>query len=138
MPRRQRFRPTLPLIAAPGRLRCAGLSSANGRVSRATNVVLGTDESEEKWRELDAQVNQYPGTRTFKAIGAGGAEFAAAMVGVVQGVVGTVHVECITSRPSSQGKYLSVTIGPVFVETPDQVIEIYRQMRLDERLKYYI
>lgn len=49
-----------PLLAA---LPTAGASASRGRVARSTNVVLGSDESEEKWRELDSQVNEYPGER---------------------------------------------------------------------------
>jgi putative lipoic acid-binding regulatory protein len=43
------------------------------------------------------------------------------MVEVVESVVGRVHVECISERESSGGKYQSVTIGPVWVESADQV-----------------
>jgi hypothetical protein len=38
-----------------------GVSNNQGRVANTTNVVLGTDDSVEKWRELDSQVNEYPG-----------------------------------------------------------------------------
>lgn len=38
-----------------------GVSNNQGRVANTTNIVLGTDDSEEKWRELDNQVNEYPG-----------------------------------------------------------------------------
>lgn len=38
-----------------------GVSNNQGRVANTTNIVLGTDDSEEKWRELDSQVNEYPG-----------------------------------------------------------------------------
>jgi hypothetical protein len=37
------------------------VSNNQGRVANTTNIVLGTDDSEEKWRELDSQVNEYPG-----------------------------------------------------------------------------
>ena len=114
------------------------VSNAQGRVAKSTNVVFGTDESEEKWRELDLKVNEYPGQRTFKAIGSGGDDFITSMTACVQNVVGTVHQECVSTRPSSGGKWLSVTIGPVWVETPDQVLEIYNAMKADGRLKFYI
>lgn len=57
----------------------------------------------------------------FNAIGTGGEEFKANMLKAVEDVVGTVHVECVSERPSSGGKYVSVRIGPVWVETADQV-----------------
>jgi putative lipoic acid-binding regulatory protein len=43
------------------------------------------------------------------------------MLAAVEGVVGSVHVECVSQRPSSGGKYLSVRIGPVWVQDADQV-----------------
>ena len=77
---------------------------------RGTNVILdATPESADKWRELDQQVNEYPGQRTVKAIGSGGDDFVAAMTRCVESVVGTVHAECIAQRPSSKGNYVSVT-----------------------------
>lgn len=60
------------------------------------------------------------------------------MTACVQEVAGTVHVECINSRPSKSGKWLAVTIGPVWIETPEQVLEIFERMKADGRLKFYI
>lgn len=34
-----------------------------------------------------------------------------------------LHEECIITRLSSNKNYISVTVGPVLVETPDQVGE---------------
>ena len=115
-----------------------GVSNAQGRVARSTNVVLGINETEEKWRELDEQVNEYPGQREFKVIGSGGDDFVMAMTACVAAHVGTVHEECVTSRLSSGGKWVSVTIGPVWVEEPAQMLAIYDLMREDGRLKYFI
>lgn len=42
-------------------------------------------------------------------------------VAAVESVVGPVHCECISERHSSQKSYLSVTIGPVWVENGNQV-----------------
>jgi putative lipoic acid-binding regulatory protein len=67
------------------------------------------------------QVNKYPSQRVFNAIGLGGDGFRANMLAAVEEVVGTVHVECVSQRPSSGGKYVSVRIGPVWVESGDQV-----------------
>lgn len=71
--------------------------------------------------QIDKKVNKYPGQRTFTAIGIGGGDFRATMLAAVEGVVGSVHVECVSERPSSGGKYLSVRIGPVWVHNADQV-----------------
>ena len=131
--------PPTSLPAPPRRpLCCAGVSNADGRVPRGTNIVFGTEDSEEKWRELDEQVNQYPGQRTFKAIGVGGDSFVAAMTLCVSNVVGTVHAECVAFKLSSKGNYVSVTVGPVWVETPDQVLQIFEARKEDGRLKFYI
>lgn len=67
------------------------------------------------------QVNKYPIQRSFTAIGSGGDEFRQSIVGYVERVVGSVHVECVAQRASSGGKYLSVTVGPVWLENGDQV-----------------
>lgn len=75
----------------------------------------------------DAQVNKYPGQRTFTAIGSGGDEFRDAMVAAVSSVVGTVHQECVAQRPSSGGQYVSVKIGPVWVTTPEQVSQAWKR-----------
>ena len=84
------------------------------------------------------QVNEYPGQRVFKAIGMGGDDFVVSMTSCVEDVVGNVHEECISTRLSAGGKYVSATIGPVWVENPDQVLEIYAKMKSDERLRYFL
>lgn len=66
-------------------------------------------------------MNKYPSQRVFTAIGTGGEDFKDNMLKAVEAVVGTVHLECVSERPSSGGKYVSVRIGPVWVEAADQV-----------------
>ncbi|KAG1660258.1 hypothetical protein FOA52_007656 [Chlamydomonas sp. UWO 241] len=108
------------------------LSKRTGRTSAGTNLFL-VGEGEESWRRLDKKVNKYPIQRTFTAIGSGGDVFKATMVKAVEGVVGTVHQECISDRSSSRGSYISVTVGPVWVESCDQIIEIYTRMKEDAK-----
>lgn len=104
-----------------------------------TPVVLGGQgESDPNWDELDQHVNEYPGNRTFKAIGYGGDDFASCMRNCVEQVLGDVKDDCIRTRESSEKKYISVTIGPVLVESPDQVKEIYTRMQQDGRMKFFI
>lgn len=55
------------------------------------------------------------------AIGVGGEGFAASMRSAVEGVLGHMHEGDVSLRPSSAGKYISVTVGPVLVENGDQV-----------------
>ena len=57
----------------------------------------------------------------FTAIGSGGTDFVDSMVSVVEQHLGPVHLECVSQRSSSNGKYLSVTVGPVWVQNADQV-----------------
>lgn len=112
------------------------VAKAMGRVSNSTNLLLINDESEENWRLLDSKVNKYPGQRDFTAIGTGGDSFKSAMIEAVASVVGNVHCECVAEK--ARGRYISVTVGPVWVENADQVIQIYNNMKEDARLKWYL
>ena len=67
------------------------------------------------------QVNQYPGHRDFKAIGSGGDDFKQTIVRAVEDIVGPVNHDRVLERPSSQGKFISVTLRDVKVQNPDQV-----------------
>lgn len=87
-------------------------------------------------RCIDRRVNTYPSLRSFTAIGSGGSSFRLSMVSAVQAVVG--RVELVSQRASSGGRYVSVTVGPVLVTSPDDVAEIYSRMRGDGRLRYFL
>lgn len=99
---------------------------------------MGTDNSLEKWKELDQKVNEYPGLRSFKAIGSGGQDFVDSMVAAVTAIGIEILPKHIHQRPSSSGRYVSVTIGPVIVSNSEQVIEVYQNMRGDQRLRYFL
>eukprot|EP00775_Hariotina_reticulata_P005115 gene5114-5355_t len=94
--------------------------------------------SEAEWRKIDEKVNKYPGQRTFSAIGTGGDDFKASMLAAVESVVGPVHLECVSQRPSTNGKYISIRIGPVWVQNSDQVIQVFKNMRDDSRIKWFM
>ncbi|GIL95082.1 hypothetical protein Vretimale_1169, partial [Volvox reticuliferus] len=113
------------------------LSKGNKRVSHSTNLLL-CSESEEAWRRLDTKVNKYPIQRSFTAIGTGGQDFRKAMVAAVESVVGSVHTECVSERHSSARNYISVTVGPVWVENGDQIIQVYANMKNDSRARWII
>jgi len=66
-------------------------------------------------------VNQYPGRRDFKAIGSGGDDFKQTIVRAVENVLGPVKEDRVLQRPSSQGKFVSITLKDVKVQNPDQV-----------------
>ncbi|KIZ01420.1 hypothetical protein MNEG_6539 [Monoraphidium neglectum] len=99
-------------------------------------MVLGVDNSEEAWRCIDKRVNVYPHLREFTAIGSGGSSFRQSMVNAVQAVVG--HVERVTQRQSTSGRYVSVTVGPVLVSSADDILEVYTRMKSDDRLRYFL
>ena len=114
----------------------------DGADASAAPLMMSAFTTEEEWRRIDKKVNKYPGQRTFTAIGApgdgGNAAFRAAMLAAVERVVGAVHVECVSERPSSGGKYLSVRVGPVFVQSADQVVEVFAKIRADARVKWFM
>ena len=98
----------------------------------ARRLVLGDDQSEEKWRQLDERVNEYPDKRVFKGIGVAGADaglFRRAIVAAVETVVGKIDDSAVTVRDSSGGKYVSVSVGPVLVQNGDDVVAIYAAMK---------
>lgn len=113
------------------------LSKAQGRVPKTTNMVLGTEGMD--WDDIDAKVNEYPLQRDFKAIGKGGEEFAQDMIQLVSGVLGhQIPLELVYTRPSSNGTYLSVTMGPVLVKTPEELKAVYTALQSDSRVKWVI
>lgn len=85
-----------------------------------------------------AQVNTYPCERSFKCIGTGGDDFTNAIIKAVESVVGTVHKECVRTRQSRTGKYLTVDIGPVMVTSGEQVIAVYAKMKEDPRMVWFL
>lgn len=79
---------------------------------------------------MDEKVNEYPTSRTFKAIGQG-QDFAELMVAAVEKAT-TRAVDRrfqVVKRPSKEGKYLSVSIRSVSVESGMQVLDVFREMK---------
>mmetsp|Transcript_28100 Transcript_28100/g.53530 ORF Transcript_28100/g.53530 Transcript_28100/m.53530 type:complete len:193 (-) Transcript_28100:217-795(-) len=116
------------------------LSKASGRVAETRNVVLGGESvTPDSWEELDAKVNDYPIMRGFKAIGTGGDDFVKSMVAQVEKALGrSVPEEVVAVRPSSKGKYVSVNIEPVVVNSGEEVLAVYTAMKEDSRLKWFL
>eukprot|EP00271_Cylindrocystis_brebissonii_P014118 TRINITY_DN3527_c0_g1_i1.p1 TRINITY_DN3527_c0_g1~~TRINITY_DN3527_c0_g1_i1.p1 ORF type:complete len:239 (-),score=20.01 TRINITY_DN3527_c0_g1_i1:227-943(-) len=117
------------------------VSKMEGRDAKTTNVVIGGTESPygSDWMELDKKVNTYPSLRGFTAIGTGGSDFVQAMVFAVESVLQEpIPQGRVRHRESAQGRYISVKIGPMRVESSLQVREIYQAMRRDERMKYFL
>ncbi|PNW86137.1 hypothetical protein CHLRE_02g074700v5 [Chlamydomonas reinhardtii] len=115
------------------------LSGSSGRVSLGSNLLLCA-KGEEEWRRLSNKVygDKFPIQRSFTAVGTGGQDFRQAMVAAVESVVGYVHTECVAEKHSSAKKYISVTVGPVWVENGEQIIAIYQKMKDDARARYLI
>ncbi|KAG1678023.1 hypothetical protein FOA52_000819 [Chlamydomonas sp. UWO 241] len=103
----------------------------------SNRIVLGGDGSLEGWLAVDKKVNKYPSVRLFTAIGTGGDEFRASMVQAVEAAVGPgrLQPDSVTDRPSSGGAYLAVKIS-VTVQSPDEVVVIYSNIKKDTRLKW--
>eukprot|EP00850_Spirogloea_muscicola_P012358 SM000079S22476 [mRNA] locus=s79:436576:438008:+ [translate_table: standard] len=119
--------------------RSAEISKTSGRYAKTTNLVIGGVETPAAdWKQLDEKVNQYPMARGFTAIGEGGDDFVASMVVAVETVLQTPVGGKVRQRESAQGRYISVKIGPMRVESSEQVQAVYRAMRSDRRMRYFL
>ncbi|KAG2452480.1 hypothetical protein HYH02_002719 [Chlamydomonas schloesseri] len=116
----------------------SGSGSEGGAASSTGSAASATSSQDwvEDWRRSDAKVNKYPDMREFTAVGSGGEDFKAAMVKCVEDVVGGPAP--VSTRESSGGNYLSVRVGPVRVESPEQVLAVFLAMRKDKRLKFHL
>eukprot|EP00238_Polyblepharides_amylifera_P005310 CAMPEP_0196575128 /NCGR_PEP_ID=MMETSP1081-20130531/4677_1 /TAXON_ID=36882 /ORGANISM="Pyramimonas amylifera, Strain CCMP720" /LENGTH=165 /DNA_ID=CAMNT_0041893331 /DNA_START=112 /DNA_END=609 /DNA_ORIENTATION=+ len=117
------------------------VSKASGRKAGTLNLVLGIDGdgSDEEWHKLDEKVNEYPQQRDFRGIGTGGEDFKNSMVAAVERAVQReVPAEAVSTRPSSKGNYISVAIGPITINSGDEVLAIFTAMKEDPRLRWLI
>nr|XP_017222933.1 PREDICTED: uncharacterized protein LOC108199568 isoform X2 [Daucus carota subsp. sativus] len=109
------------------------LSKTEGRIGQTTNVVIGgtvTDDATNEWLTLDQKVNIYPTVRGFTAIGTGGNDFVQAMVVAVETVLKQPIPEGqVKQKLSSGGKYISVNIGPVHVDSSEQILSLRNTVR---------
>jgi len=114
------------------------VSQSSGRDPKS-HLVLSDDTSAAGWKEIDDKVNKYPIERNFQAIGTGGEDFTLAMVAAVESILGvTIPETKVKTKKSSGGKYNSVNIGPLTVNTSEQLTAIYQAMATDTRLKWWM
>ncbi|GBG66145.1 hypothetical protein CBR_g57027 [Chara braunii] len=118
------------------------VSRSDGRQRQTRNLVLGGGGNEtldNDWERLDSAVNEYPSLRGFTAIGSGGEDFVQSMVGAVESVLQvTLPEQKIQRRLSEKGNFVSVKIGPVKVESGEQVQAVYFAMKQDGRMRYFL
>jgi putative lipoic acid-binding regulatory protein len=79
-------------------------------------------------RELLESVHKFPGTFVFKAIGRGEGDFPATVVSVVRSALGLEFDPPFETRETPGNRHVAVTVTP-WVETSDQVLQIYEQIR---------
>ena len=102
-------------------------------------TVMASAETKEAWMALDAEVNEYPCARKFQAIGADDGDFVESVRGVISNALGGrhIHPECVTSRPSSKGKYVSAHVTAE-MRSGDEVLAVYAALKADERVLWYL
>ena len=84
-------------------------------------------------------MNEYPCARKFQAIGADDGDFVESVRGVISNALGGrhIHPECVTSRPSSKGKYVSAHVTAE-MRSGDEVLAVYAALKADERVLWYL
>ena len=90
-------------------------------------------------QEVNDAVYSYPCTRTFTAIGEGSDDFRDSMVASVENALGReVAPEWVEIKPSRAGNYMSVRIGPMTIESQEEVSDIYKRMQDDGRMRWWM
>jgi hypothetical protein len=79
----------------------------------------------------------FPCYYTFKVFGRRSDSFADKVRGVVAATLGTVPRDSVKVRESQHGRYLSVSLY-VRVESRDQLVRIYEDLRAEEEVILYI
>ena len=77
---------------------------------------------------------QFPCEIDVKAFGAHSEDFEALVVEIVKRHTGDIDTDAISSRPSSGGNYLAVTVR-VYAESREQMDNLYRELCAHEHIK---
>lgn len=80
---------------------------------------------------------EYPTYYTFKAMGLAGPALRQAVVGHVSAVLGAVDDAQVTVRPSSAGKYESVSVQ-VYLRSEDERRRVYEAFHGDKGIVWYV
>lgn len=83
------------------------------------------------------EVHSFPGPYTFKVIGANSEEFFDSVVQVVNDALGSGADADVSTRESSGGKHLSVTVS-VEVDDAETVLEVYAGFRELEEARFVL
>lgn len=123
--------------AVPGNPKASKSSGILEKTGKPIVLRNSEDKTQDEWAQLDEHVNEYPGERSFKAIGIGEADFVQSMRECVEQVVGAIEDGQVETKESSGGKYVSVTFK-VMIQSADDMKEIYEGMKRDGRMKFFI
>jgi len=123
--------------AVPGNPKSVKPASTLEKTGKPIVLSDGDGKTADEWAQLDEHVNEYPGERSFKAIGAGEADFVRSMRECVERVVGGIEDGQMDTKESSGGKYVSVTFR-VMIQSAEEMKEIYEGMKRDGRMKFFI
>lgn len=104
-----------------------------------TTTVMASAETDEKWKALDDQVNEYPCMRKFQAIGKDGDGFVDSIVALISSALDgrSIHPENVSARPSSKGKYVSANVI-CEMRNGDEVVAVYKALKADPRVLWYL
>jgi putative lipoic acid-binding regulatory protein len=81
---------------------------------------------------------EYPTVYTFKVIGKQEHGFRAYVGQLFKRLMGTdISPDSISEQPSSQGKYLSVSVS-VYLLSEEQRVAIYTALKKEKRVLYYL
>ncbi len=76
---------------------------------------------------------EFPCTFPIKAMGLSGTDFDLLVVEIVTRHTGPLNEGAVTLRPSSNGKYVSVTVT-IHAESKQQLDAVYRELTAHERV----
>ena len=80
---------------------------------------------------------KFPCSFPIKVMGRHEADFQALVVAMISDHVGEIPAECVRSRESSSGRFLSVTVT-VMAESREQLDNVYRTLTASEQVLFVL